>query len=175
MHRWSLSNPEMADSLLAGHRARYDAITQVGRLSIIVSTQVAVTAVRALVIWWRAQRRAIERHAERRRAVATLRALDDRTLRDMGIARSEIMGIVEARPHGGPASLAELRALPRPGCSTAPTASGPQAEDLPSQSEDVAHSAGHENRPLPAPAVAPVVAASSPLRRYTGRPRYGLL
>ena len=129
MHLWSLSNPEATGSLLAGLQARNAAIAQAGRLSALVLKYVVVTSARVVVDRTRSLLRAIERESECRRSVAALRGLDDRMLRDMGITRGEIVGVVEGRLHRRPASLAELRELPRPGLHGAAPAS--RSENLP--------------------------------------------
>ena len=50
------------------------------------------------------------RHARaRHKAYASLAALDDRTLRDIGIERSEIWGAVDAALGDEPAALSEAR------------------------------------------------------------------
>ena len=53
---------------------------------------------RSLAETWRALRERYRVHRARRTAVAVLRALDDRMLRDIGINRSEIESVVYGEP-----------------------------------------------------------------------------
>ncbi|MGF1608257.1 MAG: DUF1127 domain-containing protein [Kiloniellales bacterium] len=131
MNLWFLSNPEMTSSLLAGRQARNDAIARVSTLTVAAANRLVVTIAGAAVAWSRALLRAIERDTERRRSIAALRGLDQRMLRDMGIDRSEIMGVVEGRLHRRAASLAELRGLPRPRPGRTAAAPATQGGGLP--------------------------------------------
>jgi uncharacterized protein YjiS (DUF1127 family) len=51
-----------------------------------------------LPAYWRRLRQAVQQAAERRRALRLLQDMDDRMLRDIGIGRSEILGLVGAWP-----------------------------------------------------------------------------
>jgi uncharacterized protein YjiS (DUF1127 family) len=61
--------------------------------------------------------RRLGRYRRRRRAIAELRSLDDRMLRDIGVLRGDIPALVrslESEPDGLAAQRAEARAKPMP-------------------------------------------------------------
>jgi uncharacterized protein YjiS (DUF1127 family) len=59
----------------------------------VQATNLTGLLVRLIRSWWRA----FARHGEERRLIAHLRAMSDSQLRDLGIARADIPGVVVGR------------------------------------------------------------------------------
>ncbi len=109
MIRWYLSNPEMAPLLEKGAEARARCIRAAlrgGARGIATGTRAAATACRRVVA---TVVRRIAAWRRRRRTAAALQRLDDRTLRDIGVDRSEILSLAREQSAPEPGRVPERR------------------------------------------------------------------
>jgi uncharacterized protein YjiS (DUF1127 family) len=93
--------PNKLDSSYVDCRALSPQLPRSGRNAI---RDVAIHVVAALGRWWRA--RADRR--QRLRAVARLETLSDRTLKDIGVNRSEIYWVAEHGSHAPPTNVLDV-------------------------------------------------------------------
>ncbi|MGF1609560.1 MAG: DUF1127 domain-containing protein [Kiloniellales bacterium] len=114
MYIWVLGNPDLAHRLVAAERARAEVMSRAGYLAITAVERAVVLTARALGGAYRSLVRWLARNRQRREAIAQLRSLDDRLLSDIGIARGEIVGLVDEALARGPASVSDVRGLKRP-------------------------------------------------------------
>lgn len=114
MYIWVLGNPDLASRLVAAERARAEAMSRSGYLVITAVERAVVFTARALAGAFRSVVRWSARQRQRRQAIAQLGSLDDRLLSDIGIARGEIVALVDDALRRGPLSVAELHGVTRP-------------------------------------------------------------
>ena len=126
MQLWFLSNPELTSSLHSGRQAHNEAIARVSLSSMRFVKRVMTTAARGLTAGARSLLKAIRRKMQKRRAITALRQLHDSMLKDIGVARSEILGIADGKMPYRPPRLVKLRRLPRP----RPTAVAPMVQEI---------------------------------------------
>ena len=95
MNSWEITTPEYAEHHAAARRLRSElAYSIVGRTGGAASGFAGRLAVR-LRTWARRLASRLEKARARHQSVRQLAALDDRTLADIGLHRSQIRGVVE--------------------------------------------------------------------------------
>jgi len=89
------SNPEYATYLDSASQARADALARAAYLAIDGLARLTSAAGTAVAAAARSATDAVRRWRRRRDALSTLMALDDRTLKDIGLSRAEIPRMVD--------------------------------------------------------------------------------
>jgi len=95
MSHWYLSDPAYATHLDRARQARAEALARAAYLAIDGLARLTGAAGTAVAAAARSAMDAVRRWRRRRAALYALLALDDRTLKDIGISRAEIPGLVD--------------------------------------------------------------------------------
>ncbi|MEX1205758.1 MAG: DUF1127 domain-containing protein [Dongiaceae bacterium] len=90
-----LGNAELGTYLDAVHQARAEALARAAYLAIDGLARLAGAAGTAVAAAARSATDAVRRWRRRRTALYALMALDDRMLKDIGVSRAEIPGLVD--------------------------------------------------------------------------------
>jgi len=95
MSHWYLSDPAYATHLDRARQARAEALARAAYLAIDGLARLAGAAGTAVAAAARSATDAVRRWRRRRAALYALMALDDRMLKDIGVSRAEIPGLVD--------------------------------------------------------------------------------
>ena len=95
MSHWYLSDPAYATHLDRARQARAEALARAAYLAIDGLARLAGAAGTAVAAAARSATDAVRRWRRRRDALSTLMALDDRTLKDIGLSRAEVPRVVD--------------------------------------------------------------------------------
>lgn len=94
MHLWQINNPDLDIYLLRARRARAEAMAASARLVSAAAVHLARQGLTSAARLVRAGRRRLVRWHRRHAMIQELMALDDHTLKDIGVNRAAIHGLV---------------------------------------------------------------------------------
>ncbi len=120
-----LGNPELANYVERAHAHRTEAMARFGYVTVVGASRIAAGAGALLRRGWNGW----QQWQERRAAIRSLSALDDRLLRDIGLTRDDIRWAID-----GPATTSADTAVPAPkpaAIVTLPPRPQPRGDDLP--------------------------------------------